>query len=159
MDRSADLQRDREAAKSVLAGKIKTQDFDVFLCYNPPDKDTVKKIAQQLKLPWLDEGELRPGMPRLPGIEEQIGKCKSAAVFVGKNDRGPWQDMEIDAVLRNFVNREQKCPVIPVILPGCVDTPKLPLFLEGMTWTDFRQRESEPMTSLIWGITGKHPWR
>lgn len=98
-------------------------------------------------------------MPHLLGVEEQIGKFKSAAVFVGKNDRGPWQDMEIHALLRKLVNREQKCPVIPVILPDCVDAPKLPLFLEGMTWVDFRQREPDPMTNLIWGVTGKRPLR
>ncbi len=97
-------------------------------------------------------------MPRLSDVEEQIGKFKSAAVFFGKNNRGElWQDMEIRALLCKFVNRKQRCPV-PVILPDCVDAPKLPLFLEGMTWVDFRQQEPDPMTNLVWGITGNRPW-
>ncbi len=67
MDRAADTQRDREAAKTTIQGKEATMDFDVFLCHNSIDKPAVKKIGEQLKeqglLPWLDVWELRPGLP------------------------------------------------------------------------------------------------
>src|SRR5438128_12059607 len=120
MDRSADMQRDREAARSILEGKMKTGDFDVFLCHHSADKPAVKKIGEELKergiLPWLDEWELRPGLPWQPLLEQQIKQIKSAAVFVGKNGRGPWQDMELYAFLRKFTKRDEKGPVIPVIL-------------------------------------------
>ncbi|MBV9230647.1 MAG: toll/interleukin-1 receptor domain-containing protein, partial [Chloroflexi bacterium] len=76
------------------------------------------------------------------------------AVFVGKNGRGPWQDMELAAFLRQFVKRQ--CPVIPVLLAEGEQTPELPVFLEGMTWVDFRRHDPDPMERLIWGITGKH---
>jgi TIR domain len=63
----------------------------------------VQKIGERLQeeeiLPWLDVWELRPGMPWQPALEEQINSIKSAAVFVGKSGRGPWQDMEIYALL------------------------------------------------------------
>src|SRR5439155_3545038 len=128
--------------------------FDVFLCYNSVDGAEVKRIGERLQeeeiLPWLDEWELRPGMPWQPALEEQINSIKSAAVFVGKSGRGPWQDMEIYALLRKFVNREKKIPVIPVILPDCIDVPNLPIFLEGMTWVDFRKGEPDPMEMLMW---------
>jgi hypothetical protein len=42
-----------------------------------------------------------------------------------------------------------------VILEGCEGIPKLPVFLEGMMWVDFRQKEPNPMEQLIWGITGE----
>ena len=74
-------------------------------------------------------------------------------MFVGKNGVGPWQDAELAAFLRQFVKRE--CPVIPVILPDCEKTPELPIFLEGMTWVDFRKRDPDTMEQLIWGITGE----
>jgi hypothetical protein len=61
--------------------------------------------------------------------------------------------MEVEAFLRQFVKRE--CPVIPVILPDCENVPDLPIFLEGMTWVDFRRRDPDPMEQLIWGITGE----
>ena len=154
MEQKADAQRGHESAISILQGKIATQDFDVFLCHNGQDKLTVKRIGELLKLhgilPWLDEWELPPGRPWQPLLEKQIGKIKSAAVFVGKNGRGPWQDRELYAFLRQFVKRE--CPVIPVVLPDCESAPDLPIFLEEMTWVDFRKQEPDPMQRLLWGI-------
>jgi hypothetical protein len=73
-------------------------------------------------------------------------------VFVGKDGIGPWQQVELEAFLRRFVN--QGCPVIPVLLADASKEPALPLFLEGMTWVDFRKQVPDPMEQLIWGITG-----
>lgn len=146
---------------SIPQGKVVTGDFDVFLCHNSEDKTIVKKIGECLKergiLPWLDEWELQPGTPWQPLLEQQIEQIKSAAVFVGQSGIGPWQNMELNAFLRQFVKRG--CPVIPVIHPDCKKTPKLPLFLEGMTWVDFRKDDPDPMEQLIFGITGKQPHR
>jgi hypothetical protein len=158
MDRAADAQRDLSAAASMLQGKIATGDFDVFLCHHGVDKPLVKKIGEQLKeqgiLPWLDVWELRPGIPWQRLLEERIEQIKSAAVFVGKDGIGPWQLMELDAILREFVNRG--CPVIPVLLPDAPEEPQLPRFLKAMTWVDFRKQDPDPMNQLIWGITGVH---
>ena len=132
-------------------------DFDVFLCHTSIDKPAVKKIAEQLKeqglLPWLDVWELRPGLPWQRALEEQIEHIQTAAVFVGKEGIGPWQQMELEAFLREFVHRG--CPVIPVLLDYAPKEPQLPVFLRGMTWVDFRKVGSEPLENLIWGITGK----
>jgi hypothetical protein len=101
----------------------------------------------------LDEWELRPGLPWQRSLEAQIENIKAAAVFVGANGIGPWQHMEIEAFLREFVNRG--CPIIPVILPDTLKEPSLPRFLAGMTWVDFRKQFPDPMERLVWGITGK----
>ena len=132
--------------------------FDVFLCHNSIDKPAVRKIAQKLKQrglrPWFDEWELRPGLLWQRELEKQIQNIKSAAVFVGANGFGPWQDMELDAFLRKFVRRGD--PVIPVILDDCIEAPELTdTFLEGMTWVDFRQLDTDPFERLVWGITGQ----
>jgi WD40 repeat protein len=157
MDETANLERNRDATFSSLQGKIAVKDFDVFLCHNSNDKPAIKIIAEQLKeigiLPWLDEWELRPGLPWQKALEEQIKNIKVAAVFVGENNIGPWQDAELQAFLREFVRRE--CPVIPVLLPNCKQDPELPIFLQGMMWVDFRKSEPDPMSQLIWGITGE----
>jgi small GTP-binding protein len=157
MDQAADSQRDREVAKSTVQGKVATGDFDVFLCHNGKDKPEVKKVGEQLKehgiLPWLDEWELRPGLPWQRLLEEQIGQIKSAAVFIGKDGIGPWEQMELEAFLREFVNRG--VPVIPVILANAPKEPKLPIFLRSMTWVDFRKKEPDSLKRLIWGITGE----
>ena len=133
------------------------------LCHNSEDKDAVIEIASRLKSeykiePWLDVWELRPGLPWQPELEKQINLIKSAAVFVGKSGIGPWQRQEIDAFLRQFVRKG--CPVIPLLLDSAPQKPELPIFLQGMTWVDFRQSSRvyvDSMTQLIWGITGKKP--
>ena len=151
---------DNEQEKFGTPGKnIQSNDFDVFLCHNSIDKPIVKEIARQLKekgiRPWLDEWELRPGLPWAIELEHQIEHINSAAVFIGTSGIGPWEDFELQAFLRQFVKR--KCPVIPVILPDGEEVPKLPTFLEGMMWVDFRQEVPDPFQQLIWGITGKKP--
>ncbi len=157
LDKSADARREFERAASILSGKMATNDFDVFLCHNTQDKAAVKVIAEELKsrgiLPWLDEWNLRPGQSWQKALEEQIERIKSAAVFVGPNGIGPWQDLEQAAFLREFQSRS--CPVIPVILPEAKTTPKLPVFLAGLQWVDFRIKEPNPLQQLIWGITGR----
>ncbi len=157
MDRAADNGVKHEADMLMIQGKQAMSDFDVFLCHHNVDKAEVKKIGQQLKtqgiLPWLDEWELQPGLPWQRLLERQIGQIKSAAVFVGKDGIGPWELMELEAFLREFVHRG--CPVIPVILSDAPAEPLLPLFLRGMTWVDFRKHDPDPMKQLLWGITGK----
>jgi hypothetical protein len=146
-----------KTAASVLKSKVEARVFDVFLCHNNRDKPQVKQIGEDLKaqgvLPWLDEWELRPGMPWQRALEAQIESVKSAAVFVGAEGVGPWQQNELDAFLRKFVQRER--PVIPVLLPAAPSQPALPLFLEEMTWVDFRLADPNPMERLLWGITGE----
>ena len=141
----------------ILSTKRSRGNFDVFLCHNKDDKPEVKKIGEKLNqqgiLPWLDEWELRPGVLWQRVLEQQIERVKSAAVFVGKNGMGPWQQMEEEAFLREFVRRG--CLVIPVLLPDAPRKPELPLFLRGMTWVDFSKQDPDPLDGLIWGITGK----
>ena len=72
-------------------------------------------------------------MPWQPALEEQIERIGSAAVFVGSSGVGPWQRHEIDAVLREFVDRDT--PVIPVLLETAPKQPKLPVFLRSFTWS------------------------
>jgi WD40 repeat protein/GTPase SAR1 family protein len=161
MDHAADVGRDLDAAISILRGKIEMGDFDVFLCHNSEDKPAVKEIGERLKergiLPWLDEWELRPGLPWQRLLEQQIEQIKSAAVFVGEEGIGPWQQMELGAFLREFVKRG--CPVIPVLLPDAPKKPSLPVFLRGMTWVDFCKDDPDPMEQLMWGITGERSAR
>jgi hypothetical protein len=144
----------RELKRKRAEGK-----FDVFLCHNTADKPAVIRLAQRLKeaglLVWLDIWELPPGRPWQPLLEEQIGNIKSSAVFVGSAGIGPWQEQEIYSFLREFVAR--KAPVIPVLLEDAPARPELPIFLQAMTWVDFRTTEPDPFGRLVWGITGRRP--
>jgi GTPase SAR1 family protein len=158
MDRMADARRDLDTASVTLRGKMATNDFDVFLCHNSNDKTEVRAIAERLKVhgiyPWFDEWNIRPGSRWQKELEKQIQLIKSAAVFVGKKGLGPWQDVEQEALISQFVTR--KCPIIPVVLGSCRKrVPALPPFLKAMHMVDFRREDPDPLKQLIWGITGK----
>jgi GTPase SAR1 family protein len=157
MDASADVGRNEAAASTVLQGKETVAEFDVFLCHNWEDKPAVRELAERLRKlglrPWLDENELRPGLPWQRTVEEQIQSIPAAIVVVG-SQVGPWQDQEMEAFLRQFVKR--RCPVIPVLLPH-TDPPDLPPIMDGMTWVNLGTAVPDPLDELVWGITGRRP--
>lgn len=150
----------RKDPGNPLNGKEQEEDFDVFLCHNATDKPMVRWVAKRLRehgiLPWLDEDELRPGRSWQEELERQIEHIRSAAVFVGPNAFGPWQNREMRAFLNEFVERQ--FPVIPVLLPGAV-TPVLPVFLKTLIWVDLREQDLGEIDRLVWGITGRKPRR
>jgi hypothetical protein len=154
---AAQAEAKARAVKAELERRRAAGAFDVFLCHNSIDKPAVMQIGRQLMargiLPWLDDWELRPGMPWQRLLEDQIAGINAAAVFVGADGLGPWQLQELDAFLRQFVSR--KCPVIPVLLTAAPREPKLPIFLQGVTWVDFRRSDVDPLDRLVWGITGR----
>jgi hypothetical protein len=133
--------------------------FDVFLCHNNQDKESVRSMNVRLKAKnirtWFDEEQLPPGRPWQRELEERIADVRTAVIFVGLSGVGPWQDMELQAFLSEFVRR--RCPVIPVILPECATVPQLPIFLRQFTWVDFRKTTPDPFKQLLWGITGRRP--
>lgn len=141
---------------SVNVHANSTKEFDVFLCHNSRDKEIVKEIAGKLRerriIPWLDEWELRPGVPWQPVIESMILQGKAAAVFIGSSGLGPWQDAERQAFIQEFQRRE--LVVIPVILPDVRGEAAIPVFLRSRTFVDFRKTSPDPMEMLIFGITG-----
>jgi TIR domain len=132
-------------------------EFDVFLSHNSRDKPAVVEISGHLRARglrvWLDKDELRPGLPWQEGLEEGVRASHSVAVFVGAEGMGTWQAPEMRAFLAR--SKKEQLPVIPVLLPGCPDTPQLALFLEAMTWVDLRQGLTpDGLNQLAWGITG-----
>lgn len=134
-----------------------TEHFDVFLSHNSKDELTVIQLAEALKargvIVWLDVEELVPGRPLQPALERIIQTTGSAAILVGKDGLGPWEDSEMRACLQEFVRRA--LPVIPVLLPGAPSFPELPLFLREFIWVDLRNGITKTgIDRLVWGITG-----
>jgi hypothetical protein len=138
---------------------ISKEQFDVFISYNSLDQSQIIEVYKWLKKtglkPWLDIFEARPGLAWQDAIQDGIENSKAVAVFVGQSNLGPWETPEMNAALREQVAR--KCPVIPVILPGIEEVPRLPLFLQGNTWVDFSAGlfDATARYRLYWGITGK----
>jgi TIR domain/CHASE2 domain len=134
--------------------------IDVFLSHNGRDKVIVRELAEALQArgldAWLDEWELVPGRPWQEALEEVIKTTRSAAVLVGPDGLGPWEEPEMRACLEQAVRRSM--PVIPVLLPGSATLPTLPPFLERFTWVDLRAGlDQASLDRLEWGITGVKP--
>jgi hypothetical protein len=135
--------------------------FDVFLSYTGRDKPAVRQLKEHLvKFPlkvWLDQDELRPGVPWQNLLEDGIKNSSSVAVVIGSDGEGPWQREEMQGALQLAV--KDKRPVIPVLLPGAPSTePELPMFLGNRTWVDLRQGITpKGIGDLVWGITGNKP--
>jgi hypothetical protein len=137
--------------------------FDVFLSHNSKDKPAVKALGAALQQRglsvWLDEWELRPGLTWRDALADIVTGCKSAIVCIGGSGVGPWEDPEMQALLRRFVNDKRIgniVPIIPVLLPGAPTDVKLPLFLEAFTWVDLRNGlTADGLERLRWGITGE----
>jgi hypothetical protein len=157
MNRSADARRDQDVAATRLKGKIETGDYDVFLCHNSKDKPQVMAIGERLKergiLPWLDVWAIPPGRRWQKELQKQIKSIKSAAVFIGPKGPGPWQELEVEALLQQLAKRGRS--IIPVILPGRAGLPRFPAFLSLWQVVDMRQRDPDPFEQLLWGITGQ----
>jgi hypothetical protein len=142
----------------VNAQDSKAEIFDVFLCHSSEDKPAVREIALKLVKvgikPWLDEDQIRPGTTWQAVLGQQIDHIKSAAIFAGDGGFGPWQDLEMQSFLNQFVSR--KCAVIPVVLVTAKTDPKFPWPLEDFHRVDFRT-DSQPLERLVWGIKGEKP--
>jgi hypothetical protein len=134
--------------------------FDCFLSHNSKDKPAVRALKQALDAQglrcWLDEEQLRPGLPWQSLLEQGIKGSGSVAVCVAADGLGPWEDEEMQGALRLAVRDSR--PVIPVVLPGAPAQPELPLFLTNRTWVDLRGGlDGDGIARLVWGITGRAP--
>lgn len=135
--------------------------YDVFLSHNGQDKPAVRALAEALRKRklrvWLDEDNLRPGMPWQKGLEGGISTSASIAVLIGEDGLGPWENEELQGALRLAVKNQR--PVIPVILPDAPQNlPELPMFLNNRTWVDLRPAlAAAALDKLEWGITGVKP--
>lgn len=138
------------------------QDFkhDVFLSHNSGSKDLARALKDRLVAKgvrvWFDDEELPPGIPWQPMVEAGIRDSRSVAVLVGQDGLGPWEDQEMQAALSEAVGTGR--PVIPVLLPGAPQPPKLPMFLRTRGWVNMRDGiTDEAMAKLVWGIKGVKP--
>jgi len=138
----------------------RTPRFAVFLSHNSNDKPAVTQLKEMLEeqgiVVWYDEDQLVPGRNWQPLLEAGIEESASGVVIVGNDGLGPWENEEMQALLRHAV--EAGKPVIPVLLPDAPSEPKLLLFLTNRTWVDCRPDfDEENIGKLIWGITGMKP--
>ncbi|MBH8573031.1 toll/interleukin-1 receptor domain-containing protein [Nostocaceae cyanobacterium CENA369] len=140
---------------------VSTTQFDVFLAHNTQDKPEVRAIALALKQrnikSWIDEEQIPPGRFFQEEIQKAISSVKSAAIFIGLQGIGKWQNWELKAFISQCV--EKKIPVIPVLLPGVNNLPEDLIFLKELSWVIFSNGidDENALDLLEWGITEKKP--
>jgi small GTP-binding protein len=156
MDTAADRQRNLDVLRSIRREEVEINVrlgrhmsyYDLFLCYNPDDRLAIQLIGDQLLemdiLPWFDEWEVQPEQNWLQIVKTHMSSIDAVAVFVGQ-ESPPWQDPQVEQLLRDF-SREHK--IVPVILPDCEQPPRLPDYIEARP-IDMRALEPDPVTSLI----------
>lgn len=129
------------------------RNFDIFMAYNNNDKPEVRRVRDLLQAKglrtWLDEDQMIAGRPWQDQLEDQIATIGAAAILVGQNGMGPWEDLEVRAFITQFMRRG--CPVIPIILPECSRVPNLPIFLQQFHWVDLRQNSGVGIDKIVAG--------
>ncbi len=135
-------------------------EFDVFLAHHSGDKPLVRQISAKLKAqglkPWIDEEQIPPGRSFQDAIQQAIPIAKTAAIILGTEGLGRWQDWEIKAIFTLCVTNQKI--VIPVLLPGVKEVPEKLLFLRELRWINFDSTDdAKALDLLLWGITGQRP--
>lgn len=144
---------------TTLQQKMRAEAYDVYLCYHEADEQEALAIGEALKghglLPWFD-WLARPGTLLRKEQEHFMTTLPAAAILVGQNGIEQWQEMQMYALLQQFVKR-QDFPLIPVLLLSAPAVPTLPPFLATIAWVDYHRIVPDPLKQLIWGITGELP--
>jgi hypothetical protein len=143
----------------TLQRKMQAEAYDVYLCYHEADEQEALAIGEALKghglLPWFDF-LARPGTLRRKEQEHFLTTLPAAAILVGQQGIEQWQELQMYALLDQFVTRDD-FRMLPVLLKSAPPVPMLPPFLATITWVDYHRTVPDPLDQLIWGITGKRP--
>lgn len=134
--------------------------FDVFLSYNKKNEPIIRELADALTArglrTWLDIDQIQPGALFQDELEKGMNCSATAIAAYGEQGSGPWQTEEVRVLLQQSVSSGKR--VIPVLLPGALNKPKLPAFITQRNWLDLTAGLTlENVDNLIWGITGKKP--
>jgi WD40 repeat protein len=120
---------------------------DLFLSFHSADRETVRRVQRLLEArgisTFLDQEQMRPGLPAIPQLETALQSTRAVAVFLGRQI-GPWQQREIWMALGRQIEEAKRgasFPVIPVLLPGGDARPG---FLSSNSWVDLRSDRLEP---------------
>src|SRR5436305_311814 len=110
------------SARAVPAAQASQKEaFDVFLSYSRVDAAAVENVAKRLSergfRPWFDHWCLTPGGNWQTEIAEGLAASAACAVFVGPEDLGAWERLEVGLAL-DHVAKRRNFRVFPALLPG-----------------------------------------
>lgn len=110
----------------------------IFLSHNHQDKPFVRYLAVELRKKgvrvWLDEAEIKVGDSLIKKIQEGLDEMEYVgAVLSNHSVRSAWVEKELEiAMVQEMNGRHVK--ILPILINDC----KLPSFLIGKAYADFR---------------------
>lgn len=121
----------------------------IFLSHNSIDKPFVRKLAADLKrnkiYSWIDEAEIQVGDSLLEKIEEGIEQSDYvAAVLSNSSVKSEWVKRELEIALNEEIENK-KTRVLPLLIEDC----RIPSFLKGKLYADFRSSYTNGLNSLV----------
>jgi hypothetical protein len=110
----------------------------LFISYSHSDKQFAEKLAQDLKAygikVWIDEAEIKIGDSLIRKIREGIDRTEYFGVILSKASvQSEWVQTELDVAMNQQIEGK-KVKVLPFLVEDC----KLPGFLRGKLYADFR---------------------
>jgi len=133
-------------------------EFDIFLAHNSDDKAHVRTVCHSLRRrglrPWFDEEQIVAGQSFQKVIQLAIPAVRSAAVFLGPDGIGNWQEEEVELLLDTCKKAEK--PVFLALLPGVKesDIPDELGFLKIKHWVSFDGGHPNAMQEIESGVRG-----
>lgn len=132
--------------------------YDVFISYNSREEKEVKEYTECLITmgitPWLDKWEITPSSRWLPELERIISIVPAAIIMVGRSEEGPWQSMEIDALLNQY--RKRNILIGYALMPGCPDNFQGREMLNLFQRVDLRQNRDDQLRQLATAIKNRN---
>jgi hypothetical protein len=124
----------------------------VFISYSRSDSKFVEKLAHQLvahkAYVWLDKWELRVGDSLLEKIQDAVEGSSALLVVLSKASiESEWCKRELNSGLLRELE-EKRIVVMPVLIEDC----KVPMFVRGKLYADFRSNFDEGLRALLEGI-------
>lgn len=133
--------------------------FDIFLAHNSHDKSEIRAICHGLRRrglrPWFDEEQIVAGESFQKVIQFAVPVVRSAAICLGPNGLGNWQEEEVELLLDTCKKAQKR--VFLALLPGVDegDIPKELGFLKVKHWVSFGDGRNKAMHDIESGIRGE----
>lgn len=122
----------------------------IFLSHSHSDKPFTRKLAADLRAyghtVWIDEAEIKIGDSLISKIRDGIDEVDYVAAILSKSSiESQWVEKELE-IASNRELEEKKVIVLPVL----IDDVKLPGFLKGKFYGDFRnEKEYDDKLQLL----------
>lgn len=124
----------------------------VFISYSHQDGEFAENLAAQLIRKnvhvWIDKWELRVGDSIIDKIEAAVDGASALLVILSEASvESEWCRKELSAGLLRELE-ERRVVVLPILIQDC----KIPLFLRGKLYADFRTNFDDGLKSVAEGI-------